>query len=180
MRQALLDQNGKEVDVSKDDDLRQILWALVHLANRNHGRELVNRLALDKSLAVYVTVGIENYYSASANMVNIVIDNVSETGESRPFWIALAHELAHAYIENYYDIEMWRGSWYENISNSEKIACFIENLVRDEFGEDLRDSYGYKYKVNSHNGGIIIVPDGKSDLLLDGKINSFGFSFPSE
>ena len=75
----------------------------------------------------------------------IEIGGINENGNiTRPTYIALGHELAHAVDQLYKKTEygIWtKGPNSEDIPNTEKYATYIENEIRAEAKLPLRTHY---------------------------------------
>ena len=89
------------------------------------------------------------YNGTEGNVVSwnnaIEIGGINENGNiTRPTYIALGHELAHAVDQLYKKTEygIWtKGPNSEDIPNTEKYATYIENEIRAEAKLPLRTHY---------------------------------------
>ena len=136
-------KNGK-CYTGKNVFMGQVLNALKLLSSTPTGKELINTLLGRKNII------IQYGYNGTEEIVvtwNDVIDNggIDENGNiTRPTYISLGHELAHAVDQLYKKTEygIWtKGPNSEDIPNTEKYATYIENEIRAEAKLPLRTHY---------------------------------------
>ena len=136
-------KNGK-CYTGKNVFMGQVLKALKLLSLTPTGKKLINTLLGRKNIIIKYG---EN--ETTGNVVSwnnaIEIGGINENGNiTRPTYIALGHELAHAVDQLYKKTEygIWtKGPNSEDIPNTEKYATYIENEIRAEAKLPLRTHY---------------------------------------
>ena len=136
-------KNGK-CYTGKNVFMGQVLNALKLLSLTPTGKKLINTLLGRKNIIIQY-----GYNGTEGNVVSwnnaIEIGGINENGNiTRPTYIALGHELAHAVDQLYKKTEygIWtKGPNSEDIPNTEKYATYIENEIRAEAKLPLRTHY---------------------------------------
>ena len=164
---------GKGVKIKKDGTmkltgfLKSTVKALDKIrAGGDVGGKLVSKLETDKNMFV-IKKDVKNKTVGRS----ISFDPSSSTGgpdekggNSRPAFVGLAHELAHAldWDDGVVDESPWiTFSGGEIATNSEKYATFIENQIRAENNLPLREFYG---EDNGKSVGRLLIPKTKASL----------------
>lgn len=104
----------------------------------------------------------------NSNMYVKSIDVYGNYSSCKPY-ISLAHEMAHivSRLKCFGNFGLWKTVYGEHITNDEKWATFVENLIRIENGIDPRAFYHHIEDIENgdHKGYLKICERKRGEII---------------
>jgi len=167
----LYDEEGNEVDV-ENDFVNQVVDAIDELKETDTGEWLTDELQnSDKKHDIYKTDegsyitakdGLASYGLEEGGSGSSIYWNSGEKGS----FIGLGHEMAHGWDMQNGQFDWMNGIWLKDVGLRERRACHIENIIRNEYGLQLRKSYSGTENtklINKKGKEIILKYDYKNN-----------------